>query len=120
MDIGIPREVRDGEARVGITPVGVRNLATMGHQIFVERGAGERSTLPSTARGGTCSRIVDALKPGAGVVTSRNDVHYVATEYGVAYLHGKTIRQRAQALIDIADPKFRNSLTARAKELHYL
>jgi acetyl-CoA hydrolase len=98
----------------------------VGGQVDFVRGAARSKggkpiiTLPSTARGGTCSRIVDALKPGAGVVTSRNDVHYVATEYGVAYLHGKTIRQRAQALIDIADPRFRDSLTARAQELHYL
>lgn len=77
-------------------------------------------TLPSTARGDTISRIVVALKPGAGVVTSRNDVHYIVTEYGVAYLHGKTIRQRVQALIGIAHPKFRDELTARAKELRYL
>lgn len=77
-------------------------------------------TLPSTAKGDTVSRIVPALKPGAGVVTSRNDVHYVVTEYGVAYLHGRTIRQRVQALIDVAHPKFRDELTARAKELHYL
>jgi 4-hydroxybutyrate CoA-transferase len=53
-------------------------------------------------------------------VTSRNDVHYVVTEYGGAYLHGKTIRQRAQALIDIAYPEFRDQLTRRAQELHYL
>ena len=72
------------------------------------------------ARSGTCSRIVDALKPGAGVVTSRNDVHYIVTEYGVAYLHGKTIRQRVQALINIAHPQFREQLTRRAQELHYV
>ena len=84
------------------------------------RGGKPIITLPSTARGGTCSRIVDALKPGAGVVTSRNDVHYVVTEYGVAYLHGKTIRERAQALIGIAHPAFREQLASRARELHYL
>lgn len=50
------------------------------------------------------------LKPGAGVVTSRGDVHYVATEYGVAYLFGKTIQERAKALISIAHPKFREEL----------
>ena len=54
------------------------------------------------------------------MVTTRNDVHYVATEYGVASLHGKTIRQRGQALINIAHPKFRDELTASAKELGYL
>ena len=56
------------------------------------------------------SRIVPTLQPGAGVVTSRGDVHYVITEHGVAYLHGKTIRQRAEALIAIADPKFQAEL----------
>ena len=50
------------------------------------------------------------LAHGAGVLTGRADVHYVVTEYGVAYLHGKTIRQRAEALIQIAHPKFRNEL----------
>ena len=50
------------------------------------------------------------LDPGAGVVTSRADVHYVVTEYGVAYLHGKSIRQRAEAMISIAHPRFRDGL----------
>ncbi len=76
--------------------------------------------LPSTAKGGEVSRIVPMLKPGAGVVTTRNHVHYVVTEYGVADLYGKTIRQRAQALIRIAHPKFRDELTRAAKELHYI
>ena len=76
--------------------------------------------LPSTARDGQFSRIVPMLKQGAGVVTTRNHVHYVVTEYGVANLYGKTIRQRAQALIRIAHPRFRDELTQAAKELHYL
>ena len=74
--------------------------------------------LPSTAK--DFSRIVVALKPGAGVVTSRNHVRYIVTEYGIADLYGKTIRQRAQALINIAHPMFREELTSQAKELHYL
>ncbi len=49
------------------------------------------------------------LEPGAGVVTSRGDVHYVVTEHGIAYLHGKTLRERAEALIAIADPRFRGN-----------
>ena len=80
-------------------------------------------TLPSTAvlRDGTMiSKIVPMLKEGAGVVTSRNHVHYVVTEFGVAALYGKTIRQRTQALIDIAHPQFRDEITHKAKELHYL
>ncbi|MFO3797784.1 MAG: acetyl-CoA hydrolase/transferase family protein, partial [Anaerolineales bacterium] len=79
--------------------------------------------LPSTTtlRDGTVvSRIVAMLKPGAGVVTTRNHVHYVVTEYGVAHLYGKTIRQRAQQLIHIAHPDFRAELKRAAKELHYI
>jgi acyl-CoA hydrolase len=72
--------------------------------------------LPSTAREETVSRIVPCLKESAGVVTSRGDVHYVITEYGVAYLHGKTIRERSQALIGIAHPKFRDELTCAARK----
>ncbi len=60
------------------------------------------------------------LDPGAGVVTSRADVHYVVTEYGIAYLHGKTLRQRAEALIAIADPKFQEELYEFACRSHYL
>jgi len=66
--------------------------------------------LPATARKGTVSRIVPYLKPGAGVVTTRADVHYVITEYGIAYLHGKNLRERARALIQIACPEFREEL----------
>jgi acetyl-CoA hydrolase len=60
------------------------------------------------------------LKHGAGVVTSRNHVRYVVTEYGVADLYGKSIRQRAQQLINVAHPDFRPDLEKQAKELHYL
>lgn len=74
--------------------------------------------LPSTAK--QFSRIVPMLKQGAGVVTGRNHVHYIATEYGVADLYGKSIRQRAQSLINIAHPDFREELTRQAHELHYL
>lgn len=74
--------------------------------------------LPSTAK--DFSRIVPTLKPGAGVVTTRNHVHYIITEYGIADLYGKTIRQRAQALINIAHPRFREELTRQAKELNYI
>ncbi|OQY30544.1 MAG: 4-hydroxybutyrate CoA-transferase [Anaerolineaceae bacterium 4572_5.1] len=75
-------------------------------------------SLPSVAR--DSSRIVTTLKKGAGVTTSRNHVHYVVTEYGVANLYGKTIRERAQALIKVAHPKFRDELTHEAKKLHYI
>jgi acetyl-CoA hydrolase len=106
--------------------IGHQFYSGVGGQVDFIRGAARSKggkpiiTLPSTAQGEACSRIVDALKPGAGVVTSRNDVHYVITEYGCAYLHGKSIRQRAQALIGIAHPKFREQLTQRARELNYL
>ena len=77
---------------------------------------------PSTATigGQPMSKIVPTLKPGAGVVTSRNHVHYVVTEHGVADLYGKTIRQRARALIDVAASEFRAELEQKAIELKYL
>ena len=76
--------------------------------------------LPATAKDGALSRIVPMLKQGAGVVTTRYHVHYIVTEYGVASLYGKTIRQRAQELITIAAPQFRDELTRAAKELNYI
>ncbi len=79
--------------------------------------------LPSTTtlRDGTrISRIVSLLKHGAGVVTSRNHVRYVVTEYGVADLYGKTIRQRARQLINVAHPDFRPDLEKEARELNYV
>jgi acyl-CoA hydrolase/GNAT superfamily N-acetyltransferase len=96
----------------------------VGGQVDFVRGASRSPggkaviALPSTADDGAVSRIVPTLKPGAGVVTSRGDVHYVVTEYGVAYLHGKTIRERATALIQIAHPRFQPWLLAEAKERH--
>ena len=79
--------------------------------------------LPSTntLRDGTIiSKIASMLKHGAGVVTSRNHVRYIVTEYGVADLYGKTIRERATQLIGIAHPDFRNNLKKQAQELHYI
>jgi RimJ/RimL family protein N-acetyltransferase len=76
--------------------------------------------MKSTAVNGTISRIVPRLSEGAGVVTTRGDVHYVITEYGIADLHGKNIRERTMALINIAHPKFRRDLLKAAKELHYV
>jgi acyl-CoA hydrolase/RimJ/RimL family protein N-acetyltransferase len=98
----------------------------IGGQVDFIRGAARSKggkpiiALPSTAKDGTVSRISVTLKPGAGVVTSRGDVHYVVTEWGVAYLHGKNIRERAMALISIAHPKFRMELLDGAKELNYV
>lgn len=92
---------------------------------FIRGAARSKGGLPiigliSTAKNDTISRIVPMLSEGAGVVTTRNDVHYVVTEYGVASLHGKTVRQRAKELINIAHPKFRDELAKAAHELSYL
>jgi acetyl-CoA hydrolase len=66
------------------------------------------------------SKIVPTLKPGAGVVTSRNHIHYVVTEYGVAYLYGKSVRQRVKELVRVAHPDFRSDLEKQAKELNWI
>jgi len=79
------------------------------------RGGKPIIAMPSTAKGGSVSRIVDVLDPGSGVVTSRADVHYVVTEYGVANLYGRSLRERAKALIDCAHPNFRDELRAAAR-----
>ncbi|MFW6157795.1 MAG: acetyl-CoA hydrolase/transferase family protein, partial [Planctomycetota bacterium] len=84
------------------------------------RGGRAIIALPSTARGGEVSRVVPHLTEGAGVVTTRGDVHYVVTEYGVAYLHGKSIRKRVLALVQIAHPKFRKELLQAAKSHGYV
>ncbi len=92
-----------------------------GHADFM-RGAGYAEdgksiiALSSTAQDGEVSRIVPALDEGAGVVTTRGDVEYVVTEYGMAYLKGKNIRKRAMELINIAHPKFREELLQQAKD----
>ena len=106
--------------------LGTRPYSGFGGQLDFIRGAARSKggvpiiALPSTARDGTLSRIVPMLEPGAGVVTSRADVHYVVTEHGIAYLHGKTLRERAEALIAIADPRFRAELEDFAVRSHYL
>ncbi len=107
--------------------IGQSFYSGIGGQVDFLRGASRSKggkpiiALPSTAKKGTLSRIVPQLNPGAGVVTSRGLIRYVVTEYGVAYLHGKTIRERAEALIQIAHPNFRNELyeyCERTKWLH--
>ncbi|MCL5020150.1 MAG: 4-hydroxybutyrate CoA-transferase [Bacteroidetes bacterium] len=93
-----------------------------GGQVDFIRGAARSEggkpivALPSTAKGGTLSRITTHLAEGAGVTTSRGDVHYVATEFGVVNLHGKAISERVKLLINIAHPKFRDELTHFAKK----
>ena len=76
--------------------------------------------LPSTAKSGSLSRIVDTLAEGSGVVTTRADVHYVVTEHGIARLHGKCLRERAQELIAVAHPDFRDELKAAARRRHLM
>jgi acyl-CoA hydrolase len=96
--------------------IGTRFYSGIGGQVDFLRGASRSKggkpiiAIASTAKDGAVSRIVPTLAPGAGVVTTRGLVRYVVTEHGVAYLHGKSIRERAQALIEIADPKFREEL----------
>ncbi|NKQ35537.1 MAG: acetyl-CoA hydrolase/transferase family protein [Chloroflexi bacterium] len=98
----------------------------VGGQVDFMRGtARSKGGLPviafqSTAKGGKLSRIVPTLYEGSGVVTTRNDVHYIVTEYGVASLYGKTVRQRTQELINIAAPQFQDELTFSARKLGYL
>lgn len=76
--------------------------------------------LQSTAENDEVSRIVPSLKEGAGVTLTRGDIHYVVTEYGIAYLHGKNVRERAMDLISIAHPKFRGQLIEEAKKLNLI
>ncbi len=106
--------------------IGTYFYSGIGGQVDFIRGASHCKggkpiiALPATAKDETISRIVPMLDPGAGVVTSRGSVHYVVTEFGVAYLHGRTIRQRAEALIEIAHPKFREELYAYCEKTRWL
>ena len=87
----------------------------------LSRGGKAIIALPSTAKGGTISRIVPELTPGAGVVTTRGHVHWVVTEFGAVNLHGKTLRERAELLIGLAHPDFRAELKRWvAKVRHYV
>ena len=97
--------------------IGLRQFSGVGGQVDFCRGAsmGENGksiiAMPSTAAHGKISRIVSLLDEGAAVTTSRNDVHYIVTEYGIANLKGKSLKERARALINIAHPDFRSQLT---------
>jgi 4-hydroxybutyrate CoA-transferase len=105
--------------------IGTKFYSGFGGQLDFIRGASRSKggkpiiALPSTAKEGTLSRIVASLSPGAGVTTTRGDVHFVVTEFGVADLYGKTVRQRAQALIEIAHPAFQEELDRFAVEQKY-
>jgi acetyl-CoA hydrolase len=106
--------------------IGTRIFSGIGGQVDFIRGAAHSEggkpiiALPSITKDGEVSRIVPQLNPGAGVVTSRGDVHYVVTEYGVAQLFGKTLKERARELIKLAHPKFRDELTKYAKETRHI
>lgn len=106
--------------------IGVYIYSGFGGQVDFIRGAAHSKggkpiiALPSTAKSGEVSRIVPFLKKGAGVVTTRADVKYVVTEYGVAYLHGKNLQERTRALINISHPKFRPDLVKEAKDRNLL
>ncbi|HKM66955.1 MAG TPA: acetyl-CoA hydrolase/transferase C-terminal domain-containing protein [Candidatus Acidoferrum sp.] len=116
----------DMTGQVCADSIGTYFYSGIGGQVDFIRGASRCKNgkpiiaIPATAKNGTISRIVPMLDPGAGVVTSRGSVHYVVTEYGVAYLHGRTIRQRAESLIEIAHPKFRNELYAYCEKTRWL
>ncbi|MCW8126081.1 bifunctional acetyl-CoA hydrolase/transferase family protein/GNAT family N-acetyltransferase [Microbulbifer halophilus] len=106
--------------------IGRKFYSGIGGQVDFIRGAalsrGGRPViaLPSTTRDGSRSRIVPTLAPGGGVVTSRGHVHYVVTEYGIASLHGKSIRERALELIRIAHPKFRRELLNEVRQFYWV
>ncbi|MCK5850491.1 MAG: GNAT family N-acetyltransferase [Kiritimatiellae bacterium] len=123
--INVALEV-DLTGQVCADSLGNKFYSGIGGQVDFNRGAARSPggkaviALPSTAKNGAVSRIVTCLSPGAGVVTTRGDVHYVVTEYGVAYLHGKSVQERAIALISVAHPDFRAQLTQEAVDARYL
>lgn len=106
--------------------IGTRLFSGFGGQVDFIRGASRSEegkpiiALPSTTKDFKISKITKQLKPGAGVVTNRADVHYVVTEYGTAFLYGKSIRERVKSLINIAHPAFREDLEKYAKEQKYI
>lgn len=116
----------DLTGQVAADTVRGRFFSGIGGQVDFIRGAARSHggrpiiALPATAKGGTVSRIQPAFEEGAGVVTSRGDIHYVVTEYGIADLWGRNIRQRVEALAGIAHPDFRAELLAAARKRCYI
>lgn len=106
--------------------IGHHFYSGIGGQVDFSRGASMSNggkpiiALPSTAKNGTISRIVPHIRQGAGVVTSRGHVHYVVTEFGVASLRGKSVRERALELIRVAHPKFRSQLLAEVRKFYWV
>ena len=116
----------DLTGQVCVDQLGTNFFSGLGGHVDFMRGAARSKggkpiiAMPSTAQEGAVSRIVPTLDLGSAVTTTRGDVHYVVTEYGIAELNGKSISQRALALITIAHPKFRPQLLAHAKSLGYV
>lgn len=112
--------------QVNAEMVGSKQFSGIGGQVDFVRGAGRSAggksiiAIPSTAAKGQVSRIVSCFESGTVVSTLRNDVHYVVTEYGIANLRGKSLKERAKALIAIAHPDFRSKLEQEAKSLRLL
>jgi 4-hydroxybutyrate CoA-transferase len=110
----------DLTGQVNAETIGTRHFTGIGGQLDFVRGArrskGGKSiiALPSTAAGGTISRICNDLGPGSAVTTPRGDVEYIITEYGIANLRGKSLRQRIHEMIEIAHPDFRQDLKKEA------
>lgn len=116
----------DLTGQVSSDSLGFEFYSGIGGQVDFVRGSAMSNrgksimVLPSTTDDGKISRIVPYLSPGSGVTVTRGDIHYVVTEYGIAYVHGKSIRERAMALINIAHPGFREELLEAAKEQGYI
>ncbi len=119
----------DLTGQVNADSLGHRFYSGIGGQVDFVRGAGRAEdgkpimVLPSTATlkdGTKVSRIVPYLQPGSGVVITRGDIHYVVTEWGIAYLYGKSIRERVLEMINIAHPDFREELLQHAKKWKYV
>ncbi len=115
----------DLSGQVASDSLGTYLYSGVGGAVDFHRGA-QRSkegktiiALPSTSRDGKHSRIVAHLAPGAGVAITRADIEYIVTEFGIAYLHGASLRERVLSMIELAHPKFREELTEQAKQLNY-
>ena len=115
----------DLNGQVCAETIGYTQYSGVGGQVDFVRGCSRAPegksiiALPATAAGGKISRIVSVPDEGAAVTTSRNDVHYVVTEYGIANLRGKTLRQRARELIAVAHPDFRKDLEKAMKDRNW-
>ena len=114
----------DLSGQVCADSIGPQLYSGVGGQMDFIRGAALAEegraiiAMPSTARGGSSSRIVPTLQEGAGVVTTRAHVRTIVTEWGVAELFGRSLAERARALISIAHPDHRESLTQAARRMH--